>query len=224
MSELSSFTPIDDSPCVRTVRRRVRRKKDITQHIPLRNIAFGTLAGSESGGWWGLRDTVSRRIAGEVIWCRTYTGATDPVHRYICVGLSSGLVLESIEFASAPETAHFFAAGARFGRMVEQQLPEDPSWWRRFFFGKRAWQVFLHDTMIGSVELQYPLSKKTRLLLQLSGGTSLPIGLACVWFRKSTRFVIPPDTPEVSEPDLEMLHFLLVIVFRILLGLDFGGD
>ena len=72
--------------------------------------------------------------------------------------------------------------------------------------------------MIGSIGLCYPVSK-TRLSLQLNNSTSLPIGLAS---EGHTRLVIPPDTPEVHDSDLETLHFLSAIVFRTLIvGVDF---
>jgi len=90
---------------------------------------------------------------------------------------------------------------------------------------RRLWQVFLRDTLIGRIECNFCVSNKTRLSLQLSDGTSLPIGLGSVWGREETRFVIPPDTPEVTDGDLETLHFLLAIVFRALIfQLDFSSS
>ena len=77
------------------------------------------------------------------------------------------------------------------------------------------------EKTIGTIELEYPVSKKSRLFLQLSNSTSLPLGLASRWGRKETRFVIPPDTPDVADPQLETLHFLLGVLFRtVILRLD----
>ncbi len=219
MSEQGSFASATYSACVERARQRLCLRQDAPQDIALRAITFATHTGSESEGWWGLKDHISGSVAGEVCFCRIRS-RTDPVQGYVCVRLSSGALLEAVEFASAPRITHLFARGTALGRMIEEQLPRDASWWRRIIGGKRIWQVFLRERMIGSVDLNYPLDKNSRLLLQTVDGTSLPIGLASVWGREETRFVIPPDAPRVND-DLEALHFLLVIVFRILLQLDF---
>ena len=219
MSEQNSRTFITHSACVAKARCRLCLKEETIQDIPLGAITFATHTGSGNEGWWGLKDRVSGNVAGEICYCRIKS-RTDPVQAYLCVRLSSGTCFESVEFVSAPQITHFFVRGTVLGHMVEEQLPKDKSWWRRIVEGKRMWRVFLHDTMTGSIELNYPLSRKSQLLLQLGNGTSLPISLASFGGSKSTRFVIPSDTPEVSN-DLQELHFLLVIVFRSLLQLDF---
>lgn len=219
MFEQGSFASATFSDCVESARRRLCLEQDAPRDIALRAITFATRTGTESEGWWGLKDHVSGSVAGEVCF-RRIKSKTDPVQGYVCVRLSSGALLEAVEFASAPQITHFFARGTALGRMVEEELPRETSWWRRIIGGKRLWQVFLHETMIGSVTLTYPLGKKSRLLLQMVGGASLPIGLASVWFREGTRFVIPSDAPRVND-DLEVLHFLLVVRFRILFHLDF---
>lgn len=221
MSEQSNFASIPSSACVDRARRALCFKLDTKQGISLRAITFATRCGSDSDGWYALKDEVSRRAAGEVSYCRTYT-KTDPVHCYICVRLASGLCLESVEFASARGITHLFAQGRVLGRMVEEELPREKSLWRRILGGRRAWQVFLHERMIGRIEVTYPVSKRSRLLLHLNTGISLPVGLANLWFRKATRFVIPPDAPAASDDDLEVLHFLINIVFRVLFCFDFS--
>ena len=226
MSEQNGFAPRAFSAGVAAVRGCLCLKRKATQEIPLRSILTGTRWGSSNGGWWGLKDDLSGSIAGEACFGRIMKGSRrDPLQAYTCVRLFSGPFLESVEYVSAPKVAFFFSEGLLFGCMAEErgEFPKSASWWQRFGDGRRMWRVFLYDTMIGHVELHYPLDRKTRLLLQLSGGVSLPIGLASVGGRKSTRFVIPPDTPIVPDHDLEVLHFLLVIVFRSLFPLDFSG-
>jgi len=79
----------------------------------------------------------------------------------------------------------------------------------------------MHDETIGTIELEYPVGKKSRLFVRLKDSTSLPLGLASRWGKKETRFVIPPDTPHVAGPELETLHFLLGVLFRtVILRLD----
>lgn len=223
MSQQSSFASIPYSACVDRARRGLHFRPDIEKDIPLRAIAFATRWGSESEGWYGLKDTMSGSAAGEVFYCRTCS-KTDPVRFYVCARLASGLVLECVEFASLPRITQFFACGRVLGRMVEEQLPREKSLWPRILGGRRAWEVFLYEVMIGRIEYAYPLSKHSRLLMQLSTGISLPIGLANVWFRKSTKYVIPPDAPVLGDQHLEVLYFWLNITFRILFQLDFSAS
>jgi len=47
---------------------------------------------------------------------------------------------------------------------------------------------------------------------------------AFVWGSPESKFVIRPDSPELNEPYLEKLHFLLAIIFRVMIcGAQEGG-
>jgi hypothetical protein len=219
----SFFAPAVSSVCIDTTRRRLGLQLDAGPDLPLTTMAFATRTGSSSEGWWALRAVESRAAAGELSW-RRFTGRWDSVEACCCVHLCTGAVLESVELASEPRVARLFVQGASLGRLVEETLPPETTWWKRIFTPRRAWQVYLHDTPIGRIDMQYPISKKSRLMLQLDSGPALPIGLASRWGQPSTSLVIPPDTPEVDNKDLANLHFLLVVYFRTLFALDFSSS
>jgi len=224
--EPPSFDPHGQSDCLRHARSRLCLDLNVTQATPLRAMTFATRTGSQSESWYALKDSVAKRACGEV--CHSsFMSKTDPIQDYVVVRLWSGALLEAVEFVSDPGVVYFYVQGTALGRMCEEDVPRPKTWWQRLLGGTRIWRVLLHEKMIGSVELNYPVTKTTtkatRVFLQLTDGRSLPIGLANVWFRKETTFVIPPDTPTVTDSDLEMLHFLLVIVFRVVVtSLDFG--
>ena len=67
-----------------------------------------------------------------------------------------------------------------------------------------------------------PWTPGIRLSLELDDLRSLPNGLANRFGKPDTQNVIPLDTPDSLEPDIERIHFLSIGVFRTLLtGFDF---
>ncbi len=214
------FMPDPRSDCVDLARGQLCLEPYLEQDTPSKAMMFATCTGSDATSRYALKDSVSGKAVGEASYW-SMGRKEDTVGAYVVASLRSSVFLEAVAFQSAPREFQLYRQGIAFGSLVEQDLPKPEGFWRRFLGGKRLWHVFLQDDMIGQIEFSYPLSKKSRLFLELNDTVSLPIGLASVWFKKDSSFVIPPDTPEVSDPDLETLHFLLAIVFRIaILNLD----
>lgn len=184
---------------------------------PLRAIMFATRSGSRYESWYALKDSISKCAAGEVSYRLTYWDKTDPVQSYLVVRLRSGMILEAVGLRAEPAAQELYVQGSCIGQLLEKEAPKAVSWWRRLMGGERMWHFVVGDHFIGHIELKYPVSKTTRLCFHLHNDVSLPLGVASVWGRDETRFVIPPDTPQISECYLERVHFLLAIIFRVLI-------
>jgi hypothetical protein len=209
-----SFDPETASACVKRAQGRLCLTLDAELTTGLRAITFATRSGSDADSWYALKDSLSRRAAGEAAHCVSFD-VTDPVQSYLVVRLLSDIVLEAVIFRSDPMTLLLYHQGAGFARLVEQNVSAPVGWWRRLLGGKRLWMVYANDELLASIVLEYPVRKTTRLLLVCENGLSLPIGVASRWRHKDSSFVIPPDTAEIDNAGLERLHFLVAVIFRI---------
>lgn len=191
---------------------------DLEPAPPLRAIMFATKSGSRYESWYALKDSISKCAAGEVSYRLTCWDKTDPVQSYLVVRLKSGMIFEAVGLREEPDALVLYVQGSCIGQLLEKEVEKAAvSWWRRLMGGERLWHFVLRDQLIGYIELKYPVSKTTRLLFHLHNRESLPIGVASVWGREETRFVIPPDAPQIDECYLERVHFLLAIIFRVLI-------
>lgn len=210
------FLTMPGSARVEKVRRRLLKRPPRHRELPLRSLMFATRTSAGGEYWYALaaRDEPRRRVwAGEVLYdCRRLK--RDPLIAYLAIRLAWGVVFEGVEMADQPGRLLVAGQGAVLGSVVELETPKPTSLWRRFVGGTRRWQVSLGDAVVGYIDFEYPVDKKTVLTLQFSDGTALPIRLASLWLKRETKYVIPPQTPSAGDADLEALHFVLSVAFR----------
>jgi hypothetical protein len=211
------FEPGRESACVQQARRNLCLNMKVSADAKLRAITFGTRTGSRYESWYCLRESPSRRPAGEVSHRIIRWGTTDPIQSYLVVRLRSGLVLEAVGSRAFPSALDLHLAGIAFANLNEEPRARPKSWFQRAFGGERRWDVYLQGEVLGSIDLKYPVSNRSRLFLKLPEGVTLPIGLGSVWGRTETKFVIPPDAPEVADYAMENLYFLVAVCFRVLI-------
>ncbi|HUY91763.1 MAG TPA: hypothetical protein VMV10_23675 [Pirellulales bacterium] len=203
------------SACVDEARRQFSRRIVEGPDPPLRNLLYYIRSGDRHESRYGLQDLDSRKVVGEILYRWKTWGDGDPVEIYLGIRLRSGRALEAIGFRCEPGTLYLFDNGNRFGRFIEKQLPPDKRWWRRMLGGERLWHVHLQEEFIGVLQLVYPVGKRTVIHVQLHNGVTWPICVASLAFRKESRFVIPPEAPEVPTDDLKTLYFMLSSIMRL---------
>ena len=207
-----------NSACVKRIHKELlAKKKQRLQVYPfLRNIMFSYCWGNSSEPRYHLQVPSSKQPVGKVFHGRRLH-RKDPVHQYTYVFLGDGSFCEAINFVASPKEVLLYHNGNKLGCLIEQKLPSSEGWWEKlksFIWSERVWHVFLHESRIGKIVLNYPLDIKSQLFLELKDSVALPIGITRIYGLHGTEFVIPPNTPTISNKDLELLHFLINIVFR----------
>ena len=205
------------SICVDEARQRFSSNIADEPDPPLRNVLYYIRSGNIHESRYGLQDFQSHKVVGQIQHRWKTWGETDPVQIYLGIRFRSGRALEALGFRAEPAILHLFDSGRFLGKVIEKQVAPDKRWWRRLLGGERLWHLYLGDEFIGVLQLDYPIGKRTVLQVQLHNGVVWPIHVASVWFggRAASRFVIPPQAPDVPSEELQALYFTLSAVMRI---------
>ena len=218
-----SLIDVESSRCVKVARKQISLKQLSQTKIDLRNIEFGTKFGSKSQACVLLTDLKSSLQCGLVSYCKGYGG--DPVHDYLVASIAGSNLFEAIRYRSNTSRVEIFNCAKIIASVNEIPIVQTGSIWKRVFQRSRKWEVHNEKQKgIGKIHLQYPISKTSVLKLILGNGETLPIGLASGFLGENSK-VIPVETNHHSKGELLLIHFLIVICFRLMIvQIDIGGS
>ena len=104
----------------------------------------------------------------------------------------------------------------RFGGIEEIEPLRQRSFLKRLFAPHQRWNVYLKAGCVGSIEIRYPVDKRSRVYLNLSD-EQYPIVVAQRMLSPETGYILPPDSPSHRSVEFEWLHFLTALCVRFMI-------
>lgn len=139
----------------------------------------------------------------------------DEIADYLIVQVSNSRALEIVQYRDEHQYM-FYDSGQRFMKLSRVSLPDDRSWIRRILFHKTRWVGDTISGLHGTVDLNYPLSAKSKVVLAVDA-MDFPIYVATSLFHYESRFLIPPDSPGHPNSNVLAMHFLVSICIRLMI-------
>jgi hypothetical protein len=150
---------------------------------------------------------------------------------YLAVLLLDGQTFEIFERHDDAGVLHAFVSGEKMCQLVElpPPLPEGSGfrhWVKKTFLGSERWDVTCDAKRLGIVQFTYPLGGKKRIIEFTAETGVLPVRVAGPRYGEGLYdTVIPQGSPEVNDPRLLKIHFLLNLAFRMyVVSLEFSGS